>query len=93
MAKTEETADTSLAAPKLKSFRKPYSSVRLTSESLERQSRITLLAWNWLGADAAIAFLNAYDAGLEGRPLDLAIASTAGFEAVEHAISARSGRD
>ncbi len=93
MAKTEETADISPAAPKLKSFPRRYSSVRLTSESLERQSRITLLAWNRLGADAAIAFLNTYDAGLEGRPLDLAVASTAGFEAVERAISALVDRD
>lgn len=62
---------------------------RLAPESIERQSRVTLLAWNLLGADAAIAFLNSYQDALEGRPLDLAVASTAGCEAVERAIAAR----
>ena len=79
------------AAPRRKMFRK--ATARLSPDSVERQSRVTLLAWNLLGADSAIAFLNAYNDGLEGRPLDLAVASDAGCEAVERAISARAGRD
>lgn len=60
----------------------------LSPDAVERQSRVTLLAWNLLGADAAIAFLNAYHASLDGRPLDLAVASADGCEAVELAIAA-----
>jgi hypothetical protein len=66
-------------------FRK--ATARLSPDSVERQSRVTLLAWNLLGADAAIAFLNSYNDKLEGRPLDLAVASAAGCEAVERAIT------
>lgn len=61
----------------------------LSPAAVERQSRVTLLAWNRLGPDAAIAFLNSYDVGLEGRPLDMAVASQDGCEAVERAIDAR----
>lgn len=45
---------------------------------------------NRLAGDAAIAFLNTYNLALEGRPLDLAVASEAGYEIVEDAISAKS---
>jgi len=37
-------------------------------------------------ADAVRLFLNSRHAGLRGRPLDLAVASDAGLEAVEAAI-------
>ncbi|MDT8759417.1 hypothetical protein MZO42_11985 [Sphingomonas psychrotolerans] len=67
--------------------------MRLSPESVERQSRVTLLAWNLLGGDSAIAFLNAHSDVLCGRPLDLAVASEAGCEAVERAISTRAGRE
>jgi uncharacterized protein (DUF2384 family) len=80
---------TSLAAPKRKHFRNKHMTPRVSPEGVERQSRVTLLAWNLLGADSAIAFLNTYNDGLAGRPLDLAVASDAGCEAVEHAIAAR----
>ena len=84
---------TSLAAPKRKPFRNKHTTPRLSPEGVERQSRVTLHAWNVLGADSAIAFLNAYNDWLEARPLDLAVASDAGCEAVERAISAHAGRD
>ena len=74
-------------------FRNKFRSARLSPEAVERQSRITLLAWNLLGADAAIAFLNSYNPGLDGRPLDLAVASAAGCEAVERVISAKTDVD
>jgi len=90
--KAKDPLDTSLAAPKRKPFRNRHATLRLPPEGVERQSRVTLLAWNLLGANSAIAFLNAYNDGLDGRPLDLAVASDAGCEAVERAISARAGR-
>ncbi len=77
------------ARPKLKQFRKPFTTVKLSAEGAERQSRVTLLAWNRLGADQALAFLNAEDAALGGRPLNLAVASEAGCEAVARAIETR----
>ncbi|UIJ44196.1 DUF2384 domain-containing protein [Sphingomonas cannabina] len=80
-------------APKRNPFHNKATRARLSPESVERQGRITLLAWNLLGGDAAIAFLNTHDEALGGRPLDLAIASAAGCEAVERAISARAGAD
>jgi hypothetical protein len=55
----------------------------------ERQGRITLLAFKRLGSDRAIAFLNGHDEALGGRPLDLAIASEDGLDAVESAIDAK----
>lgn len=75
--------DLATAAPRRLAFKKKFTTVRLAPEAVERQSRITLLAWNLMGADAAIAFLNNHCSPLEGRPLDLAVRSAAGFEAVE----------
>lgn len=78
------------AAPKRRVFRSK--ATHLLPDAVERQSRVTLLAWNLLGADAARTFLNAYHEALDGRPLDLAVASADGCEAVELAISARAAR-
>ena len=78
-----------LAAPKRKAFGNKFASKRLSPDKVERQSRIALLAWNLLGGDSAIAFLNSYNLALEGRPLDLAIESPAGYEAVAQAIAAK----
>ena len=77
------------AAPKRRMF--VSRTKHLSPDAVERQSRVTLLAWNLLGADAAIAFLNAYHTSLDGRPLDLAVASVDGCEAVELAIASRAG--
>jgi uncharacterized protein (DUF2384 family) len=82
------TEEQTLAAPKRKPFRRKFTTVRLSPESAARQSQVTLLAWKLLGSEAAIAFLNTHHDGLEGRPLDLAVASAAGCEAVERAINA-----
>lgn len=62
---------------------------RIDPAAAERQGRITMFAWNRLGSEAAIAFLNGEDPALGGRPLDLAVASEVGLEAVERAIEAR----
>lgn len=62
---------------------------RSSAGSLEQQSRVALLAWNLLGGDAAIQFLHVHQDALSGRPLDLAVASPIGREAVELAITVR----
>lgn len=89
---TEETehkpANVTPAEPRRMMFRKKFTTVRLAPDAVERQSRITLLAWNLMGADAAVTFLNNHSNLLAGRPLDLAVASAAGFEAVEREIHA-----
>ncbi|WP_139810157.1 hypothetical protein [Sphingomonas azotifigens] len=83
---------TATRAPARKQFRSTFGMPRPSPDSLERQSRVALLAWNLLGGDAAIAFLNSHDEALGGRPLDLAVASPVGCEAVEQAITARAER-
>ena len=71
-------------------FRKKFSSARMPADSAERQGRVTTLAWRLLGGrDEAMAFLNNHDEMLGGRPLDLAVASVEGCEAVERAIAAK----
>ncbi|MGK6356219.1 hypothetical protein ACMGDH_13465 [Sphingomonas sp. DT-207] len=90
----EQPADATEQAqdrPQRKLFRNKFNVPRLSPESAERQGRVTLLAWQMLGGrDGAMAFLNNHDDTLGGRPLDLAVASAAGCEAVEQAIAARS---
>lgn len=75
---------------KRKMFRSSATFTRLAPAAVERQSRISLMAWNLLGPDAARAFLNTYSELLGGRPLDLALANADGFEAVERELHARS---
>jgi uncharacterized protein (DUF2384 family) len=75
---------------KVTPFRKKFSSVRMPADSAERQGRVTMLAWRLLGGrDEAMAFLNNHNEALGGRPLDLAVASVEGCEAVERAIAAK----
>jgi uncharacterized protein (DUF2384 family) len=89
----EQTTDAPVETkerPGRKPFRNKFSTPRLSPESAERQGRVTMLAWRLLGGrDAAIEFLNNHDDALGGRPLDLAVASVSGCEAVEQAITAR----
>lgn len=87
---TNEAPTASMSAPRRRPFRNEFTTVRLAPDAVERQSRITLLAWNTLGADAAITFLNNHSEALDGRPLDLAVASRVGYDLVEQAITARS---
>jgi len=68
--------------------------VRLEPKSAKRQGDITRLAFLHLGRERAIAFLNADDAALGGRPLELATASDGGFAEVESRLgnlAARTG--
>jgi uncharacterized protein (DUF2384 family) len=63
---------------------------KLTREEARRQGEITQLAFQLMGGrEGALAFLNHADDALEGRPLDVAIASDAGFVRVEQVIRQR----
>ncbi|MES2337152.1 MAG: hypothetical protein V4537_03535 [Pseudomonadota bacterium] len=92
---TTSDAPTAAAEPSLadkpitKKFRK-YTAVRIAPEVASRQGRIAGLAWQKLGGrDAAMAFLNEEDATLGARPLDVAIASDAGYDTVAAMIATR----
>lgn len=54
----------------------------------ERQSGVTRLAIEMLGSAAAMSFLNADDAELGGRPIDLAGRSAEGLAQATRALSA-----
>lgn len=60
--------------------------VPLPSDQAARQGAITRLALLSLGKDGAIAFLNAEDETLGGRPLDIATASADGERMVRHRL-------
>ncbi|MGN5375295.1 hypothetical protein [Sphingomonas hankookensis] len=71
-------------------FRRKYTTVRLTPEQASRQGQVATSAFRRFGErDAAMAFLNAHDETLGGRPLDLAIASAQGLATVEAAMAER----
>lgn len=75
-----------------KPFRKRYDAVRLSREEAARQGRAAKLAFEAMPEPgAAVEFLNTHDPVLGGRPIDLAVASPGGLEAVERAIAARTG--
>ena len=61
----------------------------LSRDQAERQGEVARLAFELLGRDAAMVFLNTPDAALGGRPIDLAIGSTEGAANVTRAIRAR----
>lgn len=91
-APATSAADAPGATPapvKRKMFRNKFTLVRLPPEAVERQSRITLLAWNRLGPDGAKVFLNSTCDALAGRPLDIAGASVDGYMAVERELATR----
>lgn len=56
---------------------------RLQPDCARRQGDITRMAFQLLGRDGAIRFLNDDNAELGTRPLDMATASAAGFAQVE----------
>lgn len=71
-------------------FRKAPVGPVLSFEERERQWQVVRIAQAALETpDAVRDFLNNHHDGLDGRPLDLAIASDAGLKAVEAAIVAR----
>ena len=68
--------------PAMMRFRKPQAP-RISPAEARRQGDITRLAFQLLGREQAMAFLNADNSALAGRPLDLATASAEGHAAVE----------
>ena len=73
-------------------FRKARTGPVLSRDEGQRQGRVVKTALAALGSADARAFLNAHHDGLRGRPLDLALASDAGLEAVEAALGAEARR-
>ena len=70
-------------------FAKRFNGPRLSPEAADRQGRVTRLAFEALrDSGKVVAFLNADDSALGGRPIDLAIASPEGLASVERAIAA-----
>jgi uncharacterized protein (DUF2384 family) len=63
-----------------------------SSGLVARHARVVEAARAALGGAGANAFLNHHHAGLHGRPLDLAVASDAGLEAVETALCVEARR-
>lgn len=66
----------------------PHNAVRLSPAEAERQGRVTRIAIEALGAQAAILFLNSTHDGLPDRPLPLATASEEGLQAVLRRLEA-----
>lgn len=56
---------------------------RISQAEARRQGAITRLAFQLLGRERAISFLNGENASLGGRPLDLALSSDEGCAGVE----------
>lgn len=76
--------------PAKRIFRKSYGVTRFDPGSAERQSKAALFAWKVFGGkESATAFLNNHDEKLGARPIDLAIASEAGLQAVMDEIVTR----
>jgi uncharacterized protein (DUF2384 family) len=69
-------------------FTKRFDGPRLSADEAKRQGEVTRLALAALvDAGAALSFLNTRHAELDGRPIDLAIASPEGLAAVEKIIA------
>jgi hypothetical protein len=78
------------AKPQIKRFRKRFDTVRLSPDAAARQGKAATAAFLALkDRDAMIAFLNTHDDALGGRPIDLAVESDEGLQAVEAALAAR----
>lgn len=85
-----DSPETSTAKPEIKRFRRRFDTVRLSPDAAARQGKAATLAWQALGdRDAVIAFLNTHDDALGGRPIDLAVESASGLEAVAQLLATR----
>ena len=62
---------------------------KLSPSEADRQGRAVRIAIDLLGSAAAMNFLNGFDAALQGRPIDLAVASDQGLDAVKALLAAR----
>lgn len=86
-ATAESPADA--ARPGRPKFRKSaFHAPRLSPEQVSRQGAIAARAWSaFKDRERVLAFLNGHDETLGGRPLDVAIASDEGLEAVTLVIA------
>jgi uncharacterized protein (DUF2384 family) len=74
-------------------FRKARTGPVLSRDEGARQGRVVRsAAAAFADTEAVRLFLNSHHPVLLGRPIDLAVASDAGLEAVETAIRAETGR-
>lgn len=69
--------------PRNMRFRPRHNQPLLPRDGVKRQGAISTLAFQLIGKEAAIAFLNTDHSGLGGRPLALATESAEGLAAVE----------
>lgn len=65
----------------------PRAGVKLSDGEAMRQSRVTKLALDKLGASAAIVFLNGQLDDLSGRPIQIAVASEEGLQSIERLLA------
>jgi hypothetical protein len=73
--------------PRRLNFRPASRSRPIHPDQARRQGEIANLAFLHLGGrERALAFLNTYDTALEGRPIDIAVASQDGCWRVRRAI-------
>jgi len=73
--------------PRQLNFRPRRRSRPFPPDQARRQGEVANLAFLHLGGrERAMAFLNNYDTDLEGRPLDIAVASQEGCWRVQRAI-------
>jgi len=71
------------ARPHTQRFRRTSRANALSPEQKGRQAAVTAAAWSFFGnGPTMIAFLNGNHPDLGGRPLDLAVNSDAGLDAV-----------
>lgn len=90
MSDEPEEAPQGETKPLIKRFRKRFDTVRLAPDAAERQGKAATLAWQVLGnRDDAVAFLNTHDDTIDGRPIDLAVASAEGLAAVVQLLEKR----
>ncbi|KMS52591.1 hypothetical protein V474_23840 [Novosphingobium barchaimii LL02] len=83
-----EDEDSPQTKPRRTHFRRS-DGPKLTPDAASRQGAVTKLAFEMLGKDGAIAYLNLDSESLGGRPLDLATASVDGLKRVESDLAAR----
>lgn len=72
-----------------KVFGRRNDQAKLSPSEAARQGRAVSIAIDQLGSTAAMDFLNSFDATLDGRPIDLAVASDHGLAAVKALLAAR----
>lgn len=87
MSAEQELSD---ARPRTQKFRRASRANALSPEQKSRQATVTAAAWGFfVNGPAMIAFLNGEHPDLGGRPLDLAVNSDAGLDAVLRTLRMR----